>query len=161
MVEGSVVLVLGAVFYALAWRHDFLEAMYEFSRRHEDRQIDELFATGVFLALLLLIYSVRRGLDLYHHSQCLEQKNQELSRALAEVHHLRGLLPICAGCKKVRDDQGYWQEVDQYLAKLHDVRITHGLCPACFENYYPGLLPQEVVQAQPDRATPPVDPRRS
>lgn len=154
MVEGAVVLVLGGVFYVFSWHHDFLEEMYTFSRNHEGQQIDELFATGVFLSLLLLVYSVRRVIDLYHHAQTLERKNDELSRALAEVHRLRGLLPICAGCKKVRDDQGYWQEVDQYLAKQHDVRVTHGLCPDCLEKYYPGLLPKDVLQTQQGREEP-------
>ena len=51
---------------------------------------------------------------------------------VSEVNTLRGLLPVCARCKKVRDDQDYWQSVDTYLRKQLNMRLTQGLCPACF-----------------------------
>jgi len=61
----------------------------------------------------------------------------ELQRAMAEVKTLTGLLPICASCRKVRDDQGYWKQVEEYLQDKTDVRFTHGICPACFSRLYP------------------------
>ncbi|MFN7953779.1 MAG: hypothetical protein U0610_18775 [bacterium] len=57
----------------------------------------------------------------------------ELERRTQEVHTLRGLLPICAWCKKVRTDSGLWTEAARYLESHPDVRITHGLCPSCLE----------------------------
>ncbi len=57
--------------------------------------------------------------------------NQQLSRHLEEIQVLRGLIPICAWCKKVRDDAGFWQTVEQYLAAHSDATITHGMCPSC------------------------------
>lgn len=62
---------------------------------------------------------------------------QELTDALARIKTLRGLLPICASCKKIRDDQGYWQKVELYLAEHTDAEFTHGLCPDCMEHYIP------------------------
>lgn len=70
----------------------------------------------------------------------LEEKDrlvEDLQRALSEVRSLRGLLPICAHCKKVRDDQGYWNRVETYLAKHSQIRFTHSLCPECIPKFFP------------------------
>lgn len=61
----------------------------------------------------------------------------ELTRALAEVQTLSDLLPICSACKKVRDDAGYWQQVDNYFAQHSGVRFSHGICPDCLDRLYP------------------------
>lgn len=58
----------------------------------------------------------------------------ELQEALANVRTLRGLLPICAWCKKVRDDKGYWKEVEEYVRDNTDASFTHGMCPDCYVN---------------------------
>lgn len=63
----------------------------------------------------------------------------ELQKALTEVKTLRGFIPICAGCKKVRDDKGYWEQIESYLQRHSDARFSHGLCTDCMEKYYPGL----------------------
>ena len=62
----------------------------------------------------------------------------ELEDALAQVKTLRGLLPICSQCKKVRDDTGYWNHLDAYLEKHTDANVTHGMCPDCMEKLYAG-----------------------
>ncbi len=56
---------------------------------------------------------------------------------ISEVMQLQGLLPICAGCKKIRDDQQYWASVEHYFAKHLDVEFTHSLCPECIKKLYP------------------------
>ena len=61
----------------------------------------------------------------------------ELQQALTEVETLRGLLPICAGCKKIRDDQGYWNHIEIYFNKHASLDFTHTLCPDCVKHYYP------------------------
>lgn len=60
----------------------------------------------------------------------------ELRRALAAVKQLSGLLPICAHCKSVRDDTGYWQAVECYIADHSDAKFTHGICPSCTEKHF-------------------------
>jgi PAS domain S-box-containing protein len=62
---------------------------------------------------------------------------EELTYALAKIKTLKGLLPICASCKKIRDDGGYWQKVESYLSEHTDAEFTHGLCPDCLETLYP------------------------
>jgi PAS domain S-box-containing protein len=56
---------------------------------------------------------------------------EQLQKALKEVAKLRGILPICAWCKKIRDDQGYWSQLEQYIIEHSDVEFTHGICPGC------------------------------
>ena len=59
----------------------------------------------------------------------------QLERALSEVKTLKGIIPICAKCKKVRDDEGYWSQVEDYIHKHSDADFTHGLCPDCLAEY--------------------------
>jgi PAS domain S-box-containing protein len=64
---------------------------------------------------------------------------QDLQDALASVKALSGLLPICASCKKIRDDKGYWSQVESYIQKHTDATFTHGICPDCIKKLYPDL----------------------
>jgi hypothetical protein len=64
---------------------------------------------------------------------------EKLQQALSEVETLRGLLPICACCKKIRDDKGYWNHIEAYLRKHAHAEFTHTLCPDCVKQYYPDL----------------------
>ena len=68
-----------------------------------------------------------------------EKLIHDLQAALASVKTLRKLLPICAGCKKIRDDAGYWQSVESYMLQHADVRFSHGLCPDCLRACYAEL----------------------
>ncbi|MBN1631532.1 MAG: GAF domain-containing protein [Thermoleophilia bacterium] len=69
----------------------------------------------------------------------LDRKNRELEQALSEVKTLQGLLPICASCKKIRDDEGYWNQLEIYLKKHAGVKFSHSLCPECEKHLYPEL----------------------
>ncbi len=62
---------------------------------------------------------------------------QELTDALAQVKTLSGLLPICASCKKIRNDNGYWEAVETYVSEHSDADFTHGICPECVQRLYP------------------------
>lgn len=74
----------------------------------------------------------------------------ELKQAVARVKHLSGLLPICANCKKIRDDSGYWHQVEAYLQEHADATLTHGICPQCVEKFYPGMGGGTPGEDQPD-----------
>lgn len=63
---------------------------------------------------------------------------RELREALQRVHTLAGLVPICMHCKKVRDDAGYWARIEEYLASHTGAAVTHGICPQCLREHYPG-----------------------
>ena len=61
---------------------------------------------------------------------------RELQEARAAVKRLRGLLPICASCKKIRDDKGYWNQLEAYIQNNSGAKITHGMCPDCAKRFY-------------------------
>ena len=69
----------------------------------------------------------------------LEKKNKELLDALANVRQLTGMLPICASCKQIRDDKGYWSAVESYIGKHSEAVFSHGLCPECEKKAYEDL----------------------
>ncbi len=64
----------------------------------------------------------------------------ELQDALSKVKQLSGLLPICASCKKIRDDQGYWNQIEEYIRNHSEADFSHGLCPPCIEKLYPDYV---------------------
>jgi PAS domain-containing protein len=64
----------------------------------------------------------------------------ELQMALAQVKKLSGLLPICASCKKIRDDQGYWQQIEAYIRDRSEAEFSHAICPECARRLYPDIF---------------------
>lgn len=67
----------------------------------------------------------------------LTKTNENLQRALSEVRTLRGILPICSFCKKIRDDKGYWNQVDIYINEHSEADVSHSVCPECLAIQYP------------------------
>lgn len=72
-----------------------------------------------------------------------EKLINNLQETLNEVKTLRGLIPICAWCKKIRDDKGFWNKVESYLKKHSEVNFTHRICPDCAQKHYPDLFVSE------------------
>jgi hypothetical protein len=98
------------------------------------------FGVGVrFLVTFLILSVLSWGLESSrrHWYTRVKEEKEVLADALAQVKTLRGLLPVCASCKRVRDDQGYWTMLDEYLQDHSDIDITHGLCPDCSKALYP------------------------
>jgi PAS domain S-box-containing protein len=72
-----------------------------------------------------------------------EKLIKELQYALAEVKTLSGLLPICSSCKKIRDDRGYWNQIESFIRDHSEAEFSHGICPECAQEHYPDLYPPE------------------
>ncbi|UCF84401.1 MAG: ferritin-like domain-containing protein [Desulfobacteraceae bacterium] len=68
------------------------------------------------------------------------QRNTDLAHKFAQIRTLRGLIPICASCKKIRDDQGYWSQIELYIRDHSEAEFTHSICPECLEKLYPKTL---------------------
>jgi hypothetical protein len=68
-----------------------------------------------------------------------EKLINELQDALTEVKALSGLLPICASCKKIRDDKGYWNQIESYIRDHSEAEFSHSICPECAKKLYPDL----------------------
>jgi DNA-binding response OmpR family regulator len=73
----------------------------------------------------------------------LSDRVKELQEALAQIKTLRGLLPICARCHKIRDDQQVWQRLEQYVVEHSDAKFSHSICPECAKSLYPELYDRE------------------
>ncbi len=73
----------------------------------------------------------------------LQETNKELQGALDEVKTLRGILPICANCKKIRDDKGYWNQIEAYISDHSEAEFSHGICPECERALYPEFCEDE------------------
>jgi CheY-like chemotaxis protein len=122
------------------------------SAQDDEEKIQEAFNAGAIdyinkpIKKLELHARVRSILKLKEEMDRRKAREKELTdtvgklrKAIAEVKHLTGLLPICAHCKKVRDDTGYWQQVEHYVMERADVRFSHGICPDCVRELYPDI----------------------
>ncbi|MBF0302767.1 MAG: hypothetical protein HQK73_06985 [Desulfamplus sp.] len=78
----------------------------------------------------------QKNLEIQQKNLELEQKNVDLEKAWSEIKTLTGIIPICMHCKKIRDDQGYWNQVETYISQHSDAQFSHGICPKCIKKYY-------------------------
>lgn len=106
----------------------------------DDRTLERAKITGPFGYLVkpFAERELRANIEMAIYKHRLEDElrraKEAAERALAEVKQLRGLLPICGYCKKVRDDQDYWHEVEAYITARSDVQFSHGICPPCLKS---------------------------
>ena len=86
----------------------------------------------------VISYGFSRLIEMLDQS---EQRNEELilelQKTLANLKTLKGLLPICSSCKKIRNDSGYWSQIEDYIGSHSEAEFTHGICPDCFKKLYP------------------------
>jgi hypothetical protein len=81
--------------------------------------------------------------DISKRKQIEEERNhliESLQDSLAKIKTLSGMLPICASCKKIRDDKGYWNQIETYIGEHSEAEFSHGICPECAKKLYPGLV---------------------
>lgn len=122
-----------------------------------------LLACVPFIVFLSYLYRTHTAELLDHQAHleeqvqertaALQQETRQLQEALANVRTLRGLLPICASCKKIRDDKGYWNQLELYIQQNSDAEFTHGLCPECIQKLYPEFA-EAAVPPPPDPNAP-------
>src|SRR5262249_54975882 len=109
------------------------------------------FRAAVLLALCLALLAGHRA-----RVRLLQKREQELAarvqEALAEIKVLNGLLPICASCKKIRDDGGYWNQIETYIAEHSDAEFSHSLCPECMPRLYPEYASRIAARADLEAA---------
>ena len=84
-----------------------------------------------------LLARIRVGFRILKMQDMLAAKVQELSQALEQIRTLRGIVPICSNCKKIRDDEGFWQQLEVYVRDHTEAEFSHGICPKCMKTLYP------------------------
>jgi hypothetical protein len=106
------------------------------------------FWNGVIrlVAFVIIAWSVRRVRDLLEQEQ---RTSENLKAALAQIRTLSGLLPICSACKMIRNDQGYWEQIESYFEKHSEFEFTHGLCGDCARRLYPDRPGQPASDQRP------------
>lgn len=72
--------------------------------------------------------------------EALSNRLAELEKAQSHIEQLQGILPICANCKRIRDDKGTWNQIERYIQSHSEAKFSHGICPVCADELYPGLL---------------------
>ena len=132
-----VILIILAIAFIVFGKIDVLEKIVELSRAYEDYEIDEIVSTAMIFVVLMLVFSARRMFDLKKSKMLIQERNTEIENALNEIKELKGILPMCMHCFKVRDDSGYWNKVEAYIEDHSNAEVSHSLCPECIEKYYP------------------------
>ena len=106
-----------------------------------------LISLALGLAIVVVILLVKENKAFIERKRAEENQKSlilRLQKALAEVKTLSGMLPICASCKKVRDDQGYWKQIESYILDHSEAKFSHSICPECARKLYPELFGKEV-----------------
>ncbi|MBN2403368.1 MAG: PAS domain S-box protein [Spirochaetes bacterium] len=119
---------------------DFSGAHFETQQRRKDGTIIdvELSNNGaVYSGQKLILCLCRDITDRKRDEKERIKLIKELQEALAEIRTLKGILPICSYCKKIRDDKGYWEQIEVYIRDHSEAEFTHGLCPECAKKLYP------------------------
>lgn len=127
----------GGIVHLLAIHFLFFERLYGFTQRFPHLQLEALFAVSIYLVICLALFSWRRWRESKVAYAKLSVKTEQLQKALDEIRQLHGILPICASCKKIRDDQGFWHAVETYVQRHSEAEFTHSICPGCREKLYP------------------------
>ena len=82
---------------------------------------------------------IQVGARVVELQEALTGRLRELEDAISRIKQLHGLLPICASCKKIRDDQGYWNQIEGYISSHSDAEFSHSICPDCAKTLYPKI----------------------
>lgn len=118
--------------YARKKAADFLEFAEKSQSRLENITLI-LTIAGVLLSVI--IASIAMYLSVKAERVLLDEKNK-LQKALDEIKILHGIIPICAHCKKIRDDEGIWNKIEEYIHAHSEASFSHGICPDCMKKYY-------------------------
>jgi cell division protein FtsL len=125
-------------------RKDAKISELQLNRLKDERILYTILLIAVVLIALMQLSRIRNerrySQELKTQNDKITHMNNELIEAANSVKELKGLLPICANCKKIRNDSGYWSEVESYISEHTDASFTHGLCPICIEKLYPGII---------------------
>ena len=129
--ELIVIFAIVSVSFLVFTQIDVLEMIVALSAKYEHYEIDELVASAIVFAGCMVFFSIRRWRESHRYNKLLTLKNSELQTALNEVKVLQGILPICSYCKKIRDSDDSWKQLEHYIHTHSDAQFSHGICPEC------------------------------
>ena len=112
------------------------------------KQLDKLlsrssvtvFTLALVLLMVIVVFLFKENITVAERKRAEAEREKlivELQDAVAKINKLNGLLPICAHCKKIRDDKGYWKQIESYISEHSEAEFSHGICPECAKKLYP------------------------
>jgi hypothetical protein len=120
------------------WLEDFTYVFFFVDHETEDlvERLEYIITSSVFvcIALIVPLWVIIKDISR------LENTTARLQKALDNIRTLEGLLPMCANCKSIRDDEGYWQQVEVYIRDHSEAKLSHSICPDCAIKLYPDLF---------------------
>jgi len=87
-----------------------------------------------------LVSRVKSHIELKQSRDEQDRLIKELKQSIEEINKLRGLIPICSYCKKIRNDSGYWKQLEEYIKEFFNTEFSHGICPECMKLHFPEIL---------------------
>ncbi|WP_319521315.1 hypothetical protein [uncultured Desulfosarcina sp.] len=140
ILELAATLVFSAAVVFVAVRFDFPKLVMTAFQRYEALEMEAFIVGSLFLVTALTAFSIRRLVAFRKVNAILVKRNAELEKAMIEIKELRGLIPICSVCKKIRDDEDSWHQIEAYIESHSHAEFTHGICPECMRMLYPGFV---------------------
>lgn len=137
VMELGLILFFSVVAFFIAVKIDVLERLVAITRHYEKWELDQIIAVTLFLVIAVAVFSIRCWIEISAAHTDLLAHNGDLQKALIQLKELKGIIPICSGCKKIRDDGGFWHHVESYLEAHTRAEFTHGICPECTNRLYP------------------------
>ncbi len=148
---GQLVYDLGNKQWDIPRLKELLETILPQKTSFNNYEVEHDFATIGRCTMLLNARQIERAMgseriillaieDITARKRAEEQKDSlvsDLQKALSEVKTLRGFIPICAHCKNIRNDKGYWEKIEKYIHEHSDAQFSHGICQECAKKYYP------------------------
>jgi PAS domain S-box-containing protein len=148
---GQLVYDLGNKQWNIPKLRELLETILPENNPFNNYEVEHDFATIGRCTMLLNARQIERAMgteriillaieDITARKRAEEQKDSlvsDLQKALSEVKTLRCFIPICAHCKNIRNDKGYWEKIEKYIHEHSDAQFSHGICQECAKKYYP------------------------
>ena len=121
----------------------FIFSSFNFTSRFQEAALDSILLLLFFIPVLYIFFYKPFRIDIKEREKAEIEKDAAIAKlesAIVEIKVLKGFIPICANCKKIRDDEGYWQHVEKYIRDRSEVEFSHAICPDCSKKLYPGFL---------------------
>jgi len=136
IISGGQVLGAFEIYYNITARKKQLDILLS-------RSSAAIFTLALVLLIVIFILLFKENRTITQRKLSEDEREKlivELQDAIAEIKTLSGLLPICAHCKKIRDDKGYWRQIESYIIEHSEAEFSHGICPECAKKLYPELF---------------------
>ncbi len=135
--EIIIIFIVSILSFCFFSKYDVLEKTVKLSSEYENFEIDEIMSSAIVTLFCITLFSLRRVRDLKTAIHLANKSNKDINSASDKTWELKGILPFCTFCKKIRNDSGDWEEVDIYIGKHSKANISHSICTDCIKQHYP------------------------